>query len=269
MKCGTTTLAELLAAHPDVCFCANKEPDFFSKNEDWRGSLSEYHAMFHDRSKLMAEASTTYTFYPHFNRGIWNDIHEYNPNAKLIYLYRDPLERCISQYMHIYERGYVDHSLEDTLRFVPLVVNNSRYAMQVKPYIERFGRDNVLLMDLMELSTQRDRALERISTFTGLSISDFPKEKGSHKNSSLAESKHHFKYDNPGIGIKITMALTPKRYKGLVWKKLTGTGNRGFVKKPELSANWQEAVHRLLESDIREFEKIVGRDLSHWLDIKV
>ncbi len=37
MKSGTSTLAEILSMHPEVCFCREKEPHFFSKTPDWKG----------------------------------------------------------------------------------------------------------------------------------------------------------------------------------------------------------------------------------------
>lgn len=264
MKCGTTTLSDLLAKHPGVSFSSNKEPHFFSKEEHWREKLNDYHALFSDESKLWAEASTSYTFYPHFSKRVWKDLYEYNPKLKLIYMYRDPIQRCISHYMHAYERGYIDLDLERALKSIPILVNNSRYAMQVKPFIETFGTGQVLLMDLKELSTDRENALNRLATFTGLDKTLFPKESGGHKNSSLTNDKHHYKFDEPGKLLQGLIKLTPQRYKKQVWNRLTGTGTRGFESKPQLSQDWREAIIRLLETDIKAFEKMVDKDLSHW-----
>ena len=266
MKCGTTTLADLLTRHPSVCFCSNKEPDFFSKDSDWRNNLAQYHSLYKDSSKCWIEASTSYTFYPHFSKNIWEDLYEYNPALKLIYLYREPVARCISHYMHVFERGYIDHTLEEAIKGVPLIVNNSRYAMQITPFIQKFGRENVLLMDLKELAEDRKSALSRIAAFTGLSLADFPAEEHSHKNSSLTQDKHHYKYDKLSPILKGIMGVTPKPFKKKLWNMFTGTGKRGFDAKPELSSKWKEAVVRLLESDILAFEKITGKDLGHWLE---
>lgn len=264
MKCGTTTLSDLLTRHPDVCFCSNKEPDIFSKDNNWRENLANYHSLFSEQNKRWVEASTSYTFYPHFNKRIWKDLYEYNPDLKLIYLYRDPIQRCISHYMHVYERAYIDHTLEDAIKKVPLIVNNSRYAMQVKPFIQQFGAKQVLLMDLSELAGERTSAIARIADFTGLSLEHFPAEEKSHKNSSLSQDKHDHKYDDPSIAVKGILSITPQPLKKKVWNTITGTGRRGFDSKPELSAEWREAIVRLLESDILEFEKLTGRDLGHW-----
>jgi hypothetical protein len=266
MKCGTTTLADLLARHPDVCFCSNKEPDFFSKSPDWRNSLDEYHALFNDRTKLMAEASTSYTFYPHFNLRIWADMYSYNPGMKLIYLYREPVSRCVSHYMHVYERGYLDMSLTEAIRRVPIIVNNSRFAAQVKPFIEQFSKEQVLLMDLDLLAKNRSAAIQQVARFTGLDPAGFPEESESHKNSSVGESKHHHKYDDPGLFLRTAMKITPRGLRPKLWRAATGTGKRGFNSKPVLTGEWKEAIIRLLESDILDLERLTNRSLDHWFE---
>ncbi|MDZ7821446.1 MAG: sulfotransferase [Candidatus Marinimicrobia bacterium] len=105
-KCGTTTLYRILKDHPDINFCREKEPDFFSKTEDWKTHLADYHKLFREEEgKIYGEASHSYTAYPRFNLNIWEDIHAYNPGMKFIYIVRDPVDRFISSYMQDYQRG--------------------------------------------------------------------------------------------------------------------------------------------------------------------
>ena len=46
MKCGTTTLAQRLAAHRQVSFSTIKEPCFFNERSDWREKIDRYHRLF-------------------------------------------------------------------------------------------------------------------------------------------------------------------------------------------------------------------------------
>ena len=46
MKCGTTSLAEILKCHPDISFSKIKEPHFFHRAKDWRKELDQYHKLF-------------------------------------------------------------------------------------------------------------------------------------------------------------------------------------------------------------------------------
>ena len=83
MKCGTSTLAQILKNHPDIGFCKKKEPQFFSKTKSWKANIDEYHSLFNFKEdKIFGEASTTYTRYPFLNLALWNNIYEYNSKMK-------------------------------------------------------------------------------------------------------------------------------------------------------------------------------------------
>ena len=266
MKCGTTTLADLLKAHPRVSFCRTKEPEFFSKHPDWRSGLDAYHALYEPREgAIYAEASTGTTFYPHFNHGIWNDLYEYNPELKLIYLVRDPIDRIVSHYMHIHERGWSDRAMEDAVRNIPILINNTRYHAQVLPFVERFGRDLVLILGFDELIGDRQGTLERVGRFAGLDPSQFPMQAEVHSNPSIGGSKRHYVHDASPPWAQATGGLTSRWERGL--KSLfVRSGGRGFEQRPELSAPWKEAVMRLLENDVLALEELAGRDLRAWFD---
>ena len=94
-KSGTTSLAQQLGAQPQICLSAEKEPAFFNAGDDWRSGLDAYHGLFTPApGQLCLEASTMYTFLPEFG-GTHDRIHEYNPDVKLLYVMRDPVERML------------------------------------------------------------------------------------------------------------------------------------------------------------------------------
>lgn len=264
MKCGTTTLADALKDHPGVSFCRVKEPEFFSKHADWRNGLSHYHALFEQRDgALYAEASTGLTFYPHFNLGVWNDLFAYNPALRFIYLVRDPIDRIVSHYMHIYERGFTDYGLEEALRKVPVLMNNSRYHAQIAPFIERFGRDRVLILEFKQLVNDRTGTLGRVASFAGLDPAGFPEE-ARHSNASIGGSKPHRRFDPPGHWAHLLRRYTPQPFRERLWRTITRPGQRSFTSKPEFPAAQKEAIVRMLATDIVALEKLMGCDLSTW-----
>lgn len=264
MKCGTTTLADLLKEHPQVSFCRLKEPEFFSKDPDWRANIDRYHALFEQRQgALYVEASTGLTFHPHFNRGIWNDLHAYNPALKFIYIVRDPIDRIVSHWMHVYQRGYIDKDLHEAIRTMPLLVNVSRYHAQVLPFIERFGRDRVLLLDFDGLMKDRRNTLDRVAAFVGIDPAGFGTAE-KHSNPSIGGDKTLHWADDPPRWARWVRTLTPGPFRERVWRRITRDRSRAFTGKPEMSAEWMEAVIRLLESDLLRLEALLQRDLSHW-----
>ena len=96
MKAGTTTLHYLLDRHPDIFMSLEKEPQVFSSKP-----LASYDDIFegYDKQKYMGESSTAYTKLPD-EPNIAKQIYDYNPDAKLIYLIREPMARAVSHYRH-------------------------------------------------------------------------------------------------------------------------------------------------------------------------
>jgi hypothetical protein len=113
MKSGTTLLWRVLASHPAIHMSTPKEPCYFVEPSQlrrlqpwlWRERYwlrrDRYFKLFHsNESKIYAgEASVYYTHLP-LATGVAERIWRFNPNARLIYIMRDPIERTISHYWH-------------------------------------------------------------------------------------------------------------------------------------------------------------------------
>jgi len=105
-KAGTTSLHNYLCEHPEIQMSAVKEPNFFAPhldpiNEPRRvGSLDQYEQLFDPAVAVRGEASTPYSEYP-LRQGVPERIHEQVPEAKFVYMVRDPVERTISHYNHL------------------------------------------------------------------------------------------------------------------------------------------------------------------------
>jgi hypothetical protein len=197
------------------------------------------------------------------NLHIAEDLHAYNPELKFIYLVRDPLDRIVSHYMHVHERGYIDRSLEDAVRTMPILLNVSRHHMQVLPFIERFGRDRVLLLDFHDLVHDREHILDRVSHFTGLVREGFPLAPA-HSNPSVGGGKVHHRYDDPSHWAHTLRRRLPGRSGEWLWRRWTRRRARGFETRPELDPAWKKVLMRLLEADVLALERTMQRDLSAW-----
>ena len=99
MKAGTTSLHYYLNLHPEISMSKVKEPAFFIEERNWRKGIKRYSSLFTNQTSVVGEASTEYTKYPHFKE-VPAKMHSTIPEAKLIYLVRDPIVRILSEYMH-------------------------------------------------------------------------------------------------------------------------------------------------------------------------
>jgi hypothetical protein len=261
-KCGTTSLAAQLSHHPEICFCQEKEPAYFNRAKDWRATLEQYHSLYQpSEGQLCGEASTSYTFIPEWP-GVPERLYEYNPELKLIYIMRQPVERVISNYAHKIARGLVSAPPETVVWKDPSLLNRSRYGVQIRPFIELFGRDKVLLMVFEEYIAAQRESLDQVANFLGIESQSWGDVAIESRHSStgawhLAPSIRRFVDMRQ---IRALISLVPahwrNRLRPLVAKRL--------VDKPEFSSYLRETLWRFLEDDVATVEALLGRRLNIW-----
>jgi hypothetical protein len=115
-RCGTTSLYKYLAEHPQFqsATLRTKGVHFFDtryeKGMAWYRAhypTSMFRAYFkarHGAGLVTGEASPYYLFHPHVPYRIAKHV----PEAKLIVMLRDPIERTYSQWQHELSRGFDD-----------------------------------------------------------------------------------------------------------------------------------------------------------------
>jgi len=159
MKAGTHYLRKLLKAHTNIFMCEPDEPSYFVDPRHlrriypemwqrgfWR-SEERYLELFRPAgdAPLLGEASTSYTKLP-LAPGVAERIAAFNPDARFIYLLRDPVERAISHYWHMVQHHTERRPIADAFKSDAQFVAFSHYAMQLRPYLERFGRDRIAVV---------------------------------------------------------------------------------------------------------------------------
>lgn len=254
-KAATSTLFETLKRTGRIVCSEPKEPQFFSTCAAWKKELPRYHAMFKERAGAMyCEASTSYTFYPHRKLEIWNDIYDYNKDVRIIYIVRNPLDRIVSHYKHSFRRGYTKATLEKFVLNYPIPLSISRYHEQIEPFIGRFGKDQVLLLEYEDVTTRSPQMLDRLAQFTGISIDDIARVGPIHNNASETVAHHRLK-----TAFRAVERVHPGAAKTLM-KAFNPTLNH----EPEFSPALKRAVLRRLRDDIDKLEVLMDRDLSAW-----
>ena len=254
-KSATTSLSEILSRHPEICFSQVKEPQFFS-DPNWREHIDDYHSNFKEDAKIYGEGSTNYSKRPLFNPNICEDIYEYNPEMKIIYIMRHPIDRIISQYIHLYNRGYENSKDLDALILSnPNYLDTTRYAMQITPYISKFGRKNILFLFFEDFISNPQKTANAVHQFLNVETLQID-QKVINRNKSFDRRVIHYKYDDP------------KSF----WSKLKKLGliaknyfNNDFIdNKPIISEFTRDHILTELEDDITTIEKITGKNLSDW-----
>ena len=113
-RCGTTSLHRYLGAHPEIFMAKSKELDFFVTELSWRKGRGWYEKQFRNGSRVRGESSPSYTAYP-VHEGVAERMAALVPDAKLVYLVRDPIERTLSGYHHQRALALENRPLADAL----------------------------------------------------------------------------------------------------------------------------------------------------------
>jgi hypothetical protein len=261
-KSGTTALAQQLGAHPQICLSREKEPAYFNEHEDWRAGLDDYHALFSPSSgQLCLEASTMYTFLPEFG-GTHERIQAYNPEVKLIYVMRDPVERMLSNYAFRRVRRLTADPPEVALVKDPTFVNRSRYGMQLRPYFDHFSDDQIHLMVFEEHVADPAGSLKEIAGFLGIAPDAFPAVDPAARHASTGEARLSDRgrrlKRHPISGRAVALLPGPVR-------RLVGLGFRTTLEeKPSVSAEMRERLWRQVEDDVAQVERWLGRPVQAW-----
>lgn len=261
-KSGTTSLSYHLMQHPMVCFCSNKEPDFFDKL-DWDKNVSSYHALYRpdNNEQKWGEGSTRYTMMPEV-LGTEDRIYAYNPKMKLIYLMRDPVERAISQYAHRLVRKRVLSSLEEELEVHPSYLNRSKYHLQIMPYINRFGRDLVYINTFEQFIMNPQLVMTEVAQFIGIDASFYNSNYAFERKNQSAKRKILPDFGKSAL-FKPIKQIGHKLPKGVRDTLLNLLGN-SIDSKPDFPAQIKSDFYQQTLSDRAQIEQLLQRELVEW-----
>lgn len=188
MKAGTTALHAYLHQHPDIHMCDPKEPGYFADTDPDARARARYEALFAPGAGLRyrGESSTKYTKAPFFD-GVAPRIAATCPQARILYIVRDPVARIVSQYL-FYRRVQ-----GETLDLATAVARNPRYkafgdyAAQIAPYRALF--DHVLVLQAEDLSSQPQAVMDHV--FGWLDLPPAPVTREERRNNSSDALRRH------------------------------------------------------------------------------
>lgn len=169
MKSGTTSLHNYLKHHPEVFMSEPKELWYFVEEKNWFRGEQWYLSHFRDAggARVIGESSADYTMYPVY-QGVPEKLHAFNPDARLVYLMRDPVARAISHYWYDVRTGFEKRPIATAIFGEPKYVDFSNYAMQLKHYLQLFSRDQIYIETFEEMVRQPVAVVKAILGWLGL-----------------------------------------------------------------------------------------------------
>jgi len=165
-KCGTTSLHQYLAYHPEIVMSEKKEVDFFSYN--WDKGSDWYQKHFDGQAKMVGESSPSYTFFPHVKHVPERVFNTLGGQTKLIYIVRDPVERIRSASTHLSLYRKDNKNYKDILgdkELLSYMIDITRYHTQIKQYLKYFSADQIMVVSLEKLKLAPCEIMQSIFSF--------------------------------------------------------------------------------------------------------
>jgi hypothetical protein len=269
LKCGTTSIHHYLGLHPQIQMSKPKELNFFARELNWDLGLDWYASRFDDRFEVRGESSPHYTNLPRF-QGVPERIREHCPDARLIYMVRDPIKRILSHWVHATGAGYETREMVPTLSQPDSsYIHRSMYWMQLQPYLERFDRSQIEIVTQEELQTEREATMRKAFRFVGVD-EDFTSEQFDReweRSSAKQGGKYQFMeklIKLPGFrSFDRNFDRLPESMRWLV-EKVVHDPEKPPAPKPELPDDLFETLRGRFGADVTELQRFAGREFAGW-----
>jgi hypothetical protein len=250
-KAGTTSVADLLEQHPQIVLSNPKEPDFFNVN--WDRGLDWYRSRFSRHDAVLLDASVSYAMAAarEWERGreaeVPQRIQSISPDARFIYIVRDPAERCYSAYWHDVRAGREKGSLRDAVDGKVYYTMASYYFLQINRFLPYFPLDRFLIVDFDRVTRDPLGVARECATFLGAGDSDFAFTPERAKNQG-------FQYNRIGKTVRGLGGLS-----GLIPESLKPFAKRLLTKDlPSLTPDDHAWMTDRFREDAVAFEKLTG-----------
>lgn len=267
MRAGTTTLYNLLDQVENIAVPSIKETNFFFGDQSNDQSGWDWYAkLFDPNADIRCDISPNYakrSLDPH----VASRIAAANPNAKIAFIARDPVQRAISQYAHSFHSGQ-NLPLPSELSETPEgqhIISTSKYAYCLEPFREQFG-DQLEILDFADLVNEPDEFLQSLvdQSEVDLEMNDVTASVQNSSEDLAREPKWWGKLRESQFGDTLRRHVPREhalRIKDLVTKAWPKRQVRAV---PEFSEDDKQRLIDALAEDVAEFRKTYGKPFSDW-----
>jgi sulfotransferase family protein len=282
MKSGTTALYYYLEQHPQIYMSPVKEPNFFcfggEESSDSKSitRLEAYQDLFKDVSdeKAFGEASHCYLYEPEATTQIQRHV----PDAKLIAILRNPVDRAYSHFLHMVRNG--TEPLKDFAQAIRREENatfqkrslhdyigRGRYYEQLHRYFDAFGRKQVKVYLYEDLSNAPIDTLQDTFRFLGVDDSFVPDVSLRRNVSGYPRYKTLDEFLRRPSSVKHALKVyLPSRLRWRLSKVFDDLKTRNQLDPPALQPEVRRQLVGVYREDILKVQELIRRDLSDWLE---
>jgi hypothetical protein len=261
-RTGTTWLHEVLSPHARLPE-PTKETRFFDRHFE-RG-LSWYlgHFPIPGDTRPAGEIAPTYFASPSARARVARTL----PHAKLVVIFRHPVQRLVSMYRMKRAYGMFGWSLEEALDRDPELIASSRYATHLRQWRRLFSEKQICVALFDELTIEPQAFVDRVARFLG--IHPFPLRQAQLER---VYSAARMTMPRSQLATRTAASMADwckaRRFDGVV----AGVRNSSLMKLlvgggapfPEVPPQTLARITELLMPEIETLEVLLDRDLAAW-----
>ena len=257
-RSGTTSLASLLSQHPDIMMSNPKEPDFLSVN--WDRGLEWYRSCFKREDRILVDASVNYTMQP-VRQGMRYKVvarraFELSPQARFVYIVRDPAERCYSAYWHDVRSGREGRSLKQAVAEGAYYTHASFYYAQLLNFLEYFPLERFLIVPFKNFVRDPTACASQCASFFGAEDGFIFKSETAKNESFLYNGFGHIILNVLGERVLKTSSHFAQRHIPLVFH--TGLKKIFYNQIPPMSEADRIWLTERFRADAMAFQHLTG-----------
>lgn len=266
-KCGTTTLCDLLASHPEIFIPQAKEPGYFAENYA-RGKEWYLQSFFNQQNeRLRGDGSTTYSS-QEFADVASDRILEQSPDCKFIFIARNPRSRLESSFREMHASGHKYGILPDfefgkALQQLPNMIADTLYWKLISVFRQKLPDAQMHVLFLEELQRDPVREIHACLDFLGVPRTPLERQK---RQLNTAEHKM--------CDTHLLRWLQTNRFASLLWRQLSPQQQEWFTSRLSLrnpfSINivWddyaKDVFNRVVKPDAIQFLAHYGKPSDFW-----
>jgi hypothetical protein len=261
-KCGTSGLHYYLSLHPEISMSRPKELNFFIAERNYPRGLDWYQAHFDPTAKVRGESSPNYTAYPQ-HVGVPERMHSIVPQAKLLYMVRDPIERMAAHWVHNFAKRREKGDLRATLLHQNTsYLARSHYYTQLQQFLRVYPLERVLLLEQEDLRIRRLETLRRVFEFVGVDPG--------FSHPRFSDERHKTARKTRATRLAMELERIGETRHGrhipqLFWRAV---GNlfpfRRAIRAPDVRAALPPETLRSLREDAERLRELTGREFATW-----
>lgn len=263
-KTGSTWLVRCFDEHPEV-FAPLITPEYFSTNFDKGQAWYESLYANPGDAKVLVDKSTSYIVDPQAPAR----MHAAVPDAHLIFMLRDPIERAISHYNMWLRGGRCGDNIDDVLVPGHELVDEGLYFTQISRFLDYYPKEQVTILFYDDLKADAKAFARKVFTLIGVDADFVPEmiDKRFH------QTKTRPRFQGPYVAAVKTVRWINKRSR-LIEKIIDGLRRKGAFDVlhklnkgapfPKMSQATRQKLAEYYHADIAQLAQHTGRDLSHW-----